>query len=124
MSEATVVQGTDFVLNNKVQGGDKSLLTIEQQDRAYQLELGEDENDEVLRGLSEYVVDDERLREIDAELAALGRETDEVLRDAEARAAAVAASAKEGEVGASDHEKARNFFQLARGGARAQSQTE
>ena len=114
MSDASVVQGTDFVLNNKVQGGDKSLLTIEQQDRAYQLELGEDENDEVLRGLSEYVVDDERLREIDAELAALGRETDEVLRDAEARAAAVAASAKEGEVGASDHEKARNFLQLAR----------
>ena len=32
-----------------------------------------------------------RLREIDAELAALGRETDEVLRDAEARAAAAAA---------------------------------
>ena len=29
-------------------------------------------------------------------------------------AAAVAASAKEGEVGASDHEKARNFLQLAR----------
>ena len=114
MSEASVVQGTDFVLNNKVQGGDKSLLTIEQQDRAYQLELGEDENDEVLRGLSEYVVDDERLREIDAELAALGRETDEVLRDAEARAAAVAASASHGEVGASDHEKARNFLQLAR----------
>ena len=115
MSEASqVVQGTDFVLNNKVQGGDKSLLTIEQQDRAYQLELGEDENDEVLRGISEYVVDDERLREIDAELAALGRETDEVLRDAEARAAAVAASASHGEVGASDHEKARNFLQLAR----------
>ena len=92
MSEATQVQqGTDFVLNNKVQGGDKSLLTIEQQDRAYQLELGEDENDQILRDLSEYVVDDERLREIDAELAALGRETDEVLRDAEARAAAVAA---------------------------------
>ena len=115
MSEASqVIQGTDFVLNNKVQGGDKSLLTIEQQDRAYQLELGEDENDEVLRGLSEYVVDDERLREIDAELAALGRETDEVLRDAEARAAAVAASASNGEVGASDHEKARNFLVLAR----------
>ena len=114
MSEASVVQGTDFVLNNKVQGGDKSLLTIEQQDRAYQLELGEDENDGVLRDLSEYVVDDERLREIDAELAALGRETDEVLRDAEARAAAVAASASNGEVGASDHEKARNFLQLAR----------
>ena len=115
MSEPTVVQGgTDFVLNNKVQGGDKSLLTIEQQDRAYQLELGEDENDEVLRGLSEYVVDDERLREIDAELAALGRETDEVLRDAEARAAAVADSASHGEVGASDHEKARNFLVLAR----------
>ena len=115
MSEASqVVQGTDFVLNNKVQGGDKSLLTIEQQDRAYQLELNDEENDQVLRDLSEYVVDDERLREIDAELAALGRETDEVLRDAEARAAAVAASASHGEVGASDHEKARNFLQLAR----------
>ena len=52
MSEATGSQGTDFVLNNKVQGGDKSLLTIEQQDGAYQLELGEDENDQILRDLS------------------------------------------------------------------------
>ena len=107
---------TDFILNNKVTGGDKMLLTFEQQHRADQLDLqkGEDENDAVLRDLSAYGEDDARLREIDAELAALGRDADDVLRDAEARAAAVAASARDPANRDVDDANARNFLAIAR----------
>lgn len=105
---------TDFILNNKVAGGDKMLLTFEQQHRADQLEVGEDENDDVLRDLSAYGEDDARLREIDAELAALGRDADDVLRDAEARAAAIAASARDPANRDVDDANARNFLAIAR----------